>query len=212
MAVVLGQLLGYDLLALIRPLLHPKDQGNLPFFSHVVRQHVLAFLLWFSVVGPSSVLLLLSLHRQQWGSLFAVLVAFTFSTFLLVNNVFQPIVAEARTFGPFMGRVTQRVGPAPLFFHKAFDNGALYYAGRHIPSYDSALVQAGQSFFFLTWEDEWRKITAPGPAGLHAVDMSEGTGPKGNHHLVLVEADAGAQLPATTEHLDEEDMAEDDAP
>jgi hypothetical protein len=212
MAVVLGQLLGYDLLALIRPLLHPKDQGDLPFFSHVVRQHALAFFLWFCVVGPSSIGLLLSMHRQQWGRLFAALVAFTFGTFLLVNNVFQPIVAEARTFRPFMERVSQRVGPAPLFFHKAFDNGALYYAGRHIPSYDAALTSPGQPFFLLTWEDEWRKIAAQEPAGLHVVDISEGTGPKGDHHLVLIEAEASAQIPTDTGHLAEEDTAEDDAP
>lgn len=212
MAVVLGQLLGHDLLALMRPLLHPKDQGNLPFFSNVVLQHAPAFLLWFCVVGPSSIGLLLSMHRQQWGRLFAVLVAFTFGTFLLVNNVFQPIVAEARTFRPFMGRVSQRVGPAPLFFYKAFDNGALYYANRHIALYDAALAPLGQLFFLLTWEDEWRKIAAQEPAGLHAVDISEGTGPKGNHHLVLIAAEAGARLPADTEHLDEEDTAEDDAP
>lgn len=212
MAIVLGQLLGYDLLALIRPLLHPKDQGNLPFFSHVVRQHALAFLLWFCVVGPASIGLLISLHHQQWERLFAVLVAFTFSTFLLVNNVFQPLVAEARTFRPFMERVRQRVGSAPLFFHNAFDNGALYYAGRHLPEYNGALAPPGPSFFLLTWEDEWRKIAAQAPTGLRAIDISEGTGPKGNHHLVLIEAEASAELPANTDHLDEEDTAEDDAP
>ncbi|MBI3301744.1 MAG: glycosyltransferase family 39 protein [Deltaproteobacteria bacterium] len=42
-AVVLGQLVGYDLLAVIRPLLHPKDQSNLPFFSGIVSHHPLAF-------------------------------------------------------------------------------------------------------------------------------------------------------------------------
>ncbi len=209
-AVVLGQLFDRDLLALIRPWLHPKDQGNLPFFANVVHQHALAFLLWFAVVAPSSVILLLSLHHQQWGRLFTALVAFTFSTFLLVNNVFQPIVATARTFRPFMGRVTQQVGSAPLFFHDAFDNGALYYAGRHIPFYDAAHAPAGQSFFLLVWEDEWRKIAAQEFDGVHPVDLSEGTGPKGNHHLLLIEADAGAQIPAAAGHLDEEDATEDD--
>ena len=111
-----------------------------------------------------------------------------------------------------MERVSQRVGSAPLFFYKAFDNGALYYAGRHLPSYDGALAPPGPSFFLLTWEDEWRKIAAQAPTGLRAIDISEGTGPKGNHHLVLIEAEASARLPADTEHLDEEDTAEDDAP
>jgi 4-amino-4-deoxy-L-arabinose transferase-like glycosyltransferase len=209
-AIVIGQMGGQDLLGLIRPWLHPKDQGNLPFFANVVSQHALAFVLWFSVVGPCSVMLLLSLHRQQWGRLFTALVAFTFSTFLLVNNVFQPIVATARTFRPFMGRVTQRVGAAPLFFYKAFDNGALYYAGRHIPSYDPARIPSGQSFFLLAWENDWRKIDAQGPVDVQMVDTSEGTGPKGTHHLLLIEANAGAQLPASAGNLDEEDATEED--
>jgi 4-amino-4-deoxy-L-arabinose transferase-like glycosyltransferase len=211
MAVVLGQLVHYDLLALIRPFLHPKDQGNLPFFANAVSQHALAFLLWFSVVGPAAFFLLRSTRRRRWGQLFAALIIFTFSTFLLVNNVFQPIVADARTFRPFMRRVTQYVNGAPLFFHKAFDNGALYYADRHIPFYDAARLHPGQSFFFLTWEEEWRKIAAQGVAGVHVVDTSEGTGPKGNHRLVLVAAAAGAQIPTDAAQADEEETPEDDS-
>ncbi len=211
MAVVLGQLVHSDLLALIRPMLHPKDQNNLPFFANVVSQRLPAFLLWFSVVGPAALFVLHSTRRQRWGQLFVALVAFTFSTFLLVNNVFQPIVAEARTFRPFMQRVTQQVNSAPLFFHKAFDNGALYYAERHIPFYDAALIRPGQPFFFLTWEDEWRKIAAQGVAGVQIVDTSEGTGPKGNHRLVLVAAAAGAQIPMEAAHSDEEETSEDDS-
>lgn len=210
-AVVIGQLVGYDLLALVRPFLHPKDQANLPFFSNVVAQHPGAFLLWFAVVGPSALFLLRGIQRQQWSLLFGVLLAFTFSTFMLVNNIFQPIVADARTFRPFMGRVTQQVGSAPLFFHKAFDNGALYYAARHIPLYDVTLVQPNQAFFLLTWEDEWRKIAAQAPVGLREVDRSEGTGPKGNHRLVLVTVPAGAQIPTDADQPNEEETAEDEA-
>jgi hypothetical protein len=213
MGIILGQFLEYDPLGLIRPFLHPKDQNNLPFFSNVVLQHPWAFGLWFVVVGPSALLLLRSIHRQEWGRLFASLVAFTGSTFLLVNNVFQPIVASARTFKPFMTRVTQQVGQAPLFFYKAFDNGALYYAGRRIPHYDSTLVRPDQPFFLLTWEDEWRKIAAHSPQELRNVDISEGTGPKGKLRFVLIQAMAGAQMPTVPESVNnEEDEAEDDTP
>jgi hypothetical protein len=209
--VVLGQLLGHDLLALIRPFLHPKDQGNLPFFSNVVAQHPLAFLLWFSVVGPAALLLLRSVHRQEWNQLFIALVAFTASTFLLVNTVFQPIVAEARTFRPFMLRVNQQVGAAPLFFHKAFDNGALYYASRHVPFYDATLVRPEQSFFLLMWEDDWQQLAAHNSASFRLVDTSEGTGPKGKRRLVLVAVSAGAQLPADPAQTEEDEATEDDS-
>jgi hypothetical protein len=209
--IVIGQLFGHDPLGLIRPLLHPKDQSNLPFFSDVVTHHSLAFLFWFGVVGPSALTLLHSIHRQQWGWLFTSLVVFTGSTFLLVNNVFQPIIANARTFKPFMARVIQQTGEAPLFFYKAFDNGALYYANRHISHYDAALAPPGQAFFLLTWEDEWRKIAAHSTPELRNVDISEGTGPKGKLRLVLVAVTAGAHIPMAPVSSDEEDAAEDDS-
>jgi 4-amino-4-deoxy-L-arabinose transferase-like glycosyltransferase len=209
-ASVLGQFFGYDLLLLIRPLLHPKDQSNLPFFSDVVSRYPLAFLLWFTVVGLSALLLLRSIKKQQWGWLFAALMVFTSSTFLLVNNVFQPAVAAARTFRPFMARVVERIGDAPLFFYQAFDSGALYYAGRRIPSYDPALLPPGKASFLLTWEEEWQKIAASNGTGLQVIDVSEGTGPKGNHRLVLVSVPAGATVPLASTPLDE-DSAEEDA-
>jgi 4-amino-4-deoxy-L-arabinose transferase-like glycosyltransferase len=209
--IVLGQLFGYDLLAVLRPFLHPKDQSNLPFFSNVVTQHPLAFFLWFSVVGPAAFLLLRSIHRQDLGQLFAALVAFTFGTFLLVNTVFQPVVAQARTFRPFMARVGQHIGAEPLFFHKAFDNGALYYANRHVPFYDAKLVQPGQAFFLLMWEDDWQLIAAHDSTGLHLLDTSEGTGPKGKRRLVLVAASAGAQLPTDPARTEDDDATEDDS-
>lgn len=212
MAIVLGQLLNRDPLGLIRPFLHPKDQSNLPFFSNVVAYHPLAFMLWFGVVGPSALVLLRAIHRQAWGWLFTSLVVFTGSTFLLVNHVFQPMIANARTFKPFMTHVVQQTGNAPLFFYKAFDNGALYYAGRHIPHYDSALVQPGQPFFLLTWEDEWRKIAAQDTTELREIAISEGTGPKGRLRLVLVAVTAGSHLPTAPVSPDEDDAAEDDTP
>jgi hypothetical protein len=210
--IVFSQLLGHDPLGLIRPFLHPKDQGNLPFFSNVVSQHPFAFLLWFGVVGPAAVLLLRCLYRQQWGGLFPILVAFTFSTFLLVHSVFQPIVATARTFRPFMTRVKQQVSDAPLFFYKAFDNGALYYANRHIPHYNAELLKPGQAFFLLTWEEEWRKLADQDISSLRAADLSEGTGPKGNHRLVLIATPADTPLPADTTPAEGENTDEDEAP
>jgi hypothetical protein len=209
-AIVLGQLFGYDVLALIRPLLHPKDQNNLPFFAGIVFSHPLALLLWFCVIVPSALLLLQSTHSQQWGKLFIALVAFVSSTFLLINNVFQPAVATARTFRPFMHRVVERVGNSPLFFYQAFDNGALYYAGRHIPFYDPALVQRGQLAFLLTWEDEWKKLATQDSTQLKMIDISEGTGPKGNHRLVLVFIPPGATVPTQNPQSEDDDNGEED--
>ncbi|MGH7962791.1 MAG: hypothetical protein ACRERD_13340, partial [Candidatus Binatia bacterium] len=195
MAIVLAQLFGADPLAVIRPLLHPKDQSNLPFFTGIVSHHLLAFVLWFGVVGPAIFLLLQGVRRWQWGDVFVSLVAFTISTFLLVNTVFQPAVAATRTFRPFMARVVGQIGDTPLFFYNAFDSGALFYADRRIPFYDPSQRQPASSCFLLMWEEEWAKIAPQTGNGLRAAEVSEGTGPKGNHRLVLVYAPAGTVIP-----------------
>jgi len=195
-AAVLAQFSAHDPLAVIRPLLHPKDQSNLPIFTGIVMAHPLAFLLWFGVVGPSALMLVRGVHRLYWGQVFASLVAFIISTFLLVNNIFQPALGAARTFRPFMPEVIARVGNAPLFFYRAFDSGALYYAGRRIPFYGPSARPSDSPCFLLTWEEEWAQLARQAGTALQAVAISEGTGPKGNHRLVLVYVPPGTIPPA----------------
>jgi 4-amino-4-deoxy-L-arabinose transferase-like glycosyltransferase len=210
LTAVLAQLLGYDPLSLIRPLLHPKDQSNLPIFTGIVSTRPLAFLLWFGVVGLSALVLVRGVQRQYWGRVFASLVAFTISTFLLVNNVFQPALGAARTFRPFMPEVVARVGNAPLFFYRAFDSGAVYYAGRRIPFYDPSVRPLDSPCFLLTWEEEWAKLAHQADSALQAVAISEGTGPKGNHRLVLVYVPPGTVPPAENAIPADYDASEED--
>ena len=109
-----------------------------------------------------------------------------------------------------MKRVTRQIGDTPLFFHHAFDNGAVYYANRHVPLYDAALAPLGQAFFLLMWEEDWWKMTTQSVTGLRAIDISEGTGPKGNHRLVLIAIPAGTQLPLDTVQPTDEESAEEE--
>jgi len=189
------QIFGHDPLALIRPFLHPKDQSNLPLFTGIVTAHPAAFALWGIVVGLSTLLLVFGLRRSYWGWVFAALATFTVSVALLVNVVFQPTVATKRTYRPFMERVVTSVGDAPLFFYQTFDNGALYYAKRRVPFYDPALLQAGAPYFLLMRQEEWEKVSSRNTTDFFAIDVSEGTGPKDRHHLVLVQAPHGAVVP-----------------
>ena len=158
---VLSQALGHDPLAVIRPLLHPKDQANLPLFTGIVEQYPIAFIVWGLCVGTAAILLVIGLQREQWGRVFIGLVAFTTGTFLLIQGVFQPTIASARTFQPFMVQVKEKIGAAPVFFYRAFDSGALFYANRRIPFYDSVtqqLEQGGSPYFVLMWDREWEKF------------------------------------------------------
>jgi 4-amino-4-deoxy-L-arabinose transferase-like glycosyltransferase len=191
-----AQALGHDALGLIRPLLHPRDQSNLPLFTGIVAAHPLAFLLWSVVTALSVSILVIGVQRRYWGWVFAGLATFTISAILLVNLVFQPTVATTRTYRPFMERVVQQVGPAPLFFFETFDNGALYYAKRRVPFYDTSLFQPGAPYFLLMRKEKWDEIAARNVGGLVLLDVSEGTGPKDRHRLALVQAPQGAAVSA----------------
>ena len=192
---------GFDPLGLIRPFLHPKDQSNLPLFTGIVADHPVAFAVWFMGVGGAMVLLVWGLRRQAWERVFGGLVVFTTSIFLLINHVIQPTLAAARTFRPFMGRVVERVEEQPLFFFRSFDSGALYYADRRIPFYFPPTTPQ-TAYFILLWEEEWERLQA-GNLGekLRVVDTSEGTGPKGNHRLHLLEVPAKLELPPWEDDL-----------
>ncbi len=198
---VIAHASGFDPLGLIRPFLHPKDQSNLPLFTGIVADHPGAFASWFLGVGSAMVLLVWGLRRQSWDRVFGGLVVFTTSIFLLINHVIQPTLAAARTFRPFMGRVVERVGEQPLFFFRSFDSGALYYADRRIPFYFPPTTPKTR-YFILLWEEEWERLQADGFADqLRIIDVSEGTGPKGNHRLHLVEVPASFELPPWEDDL-----------
>ena len=189
-----AQALGYDPLAVIRPLLHPRDQSNLPMFTGIVSTHPGAFLSWSVVTGVAVSLLVAGIHRYYWGWVFTGLAAFTVSAVLLVNNVFQPTVATTRTYRPFMDRVAAQVGHAPLFFFQTFDNGALYYSKRHIPQYDTNLLKPDVAYFLLMRKSKWDEVAARNDASLVMLDVSEGTGPKDRHRLALVHAPKGTPV------------------
>jgi hypothetical protein len=204
-----AQYFGADPLALIRSWLHPKDQSNLPLFTGIVSAHAWAFFLWGLVTSGAAVLLVLGLYRAYWGWVFTALAAFTFSLFLLINTVFQPTVAATRTYRPFMERVVTRIGNAPLFFYLTFDNGALYYAKRRIPFYDAGLVPKEAPYFLLMRKEEWEKMAPKVEGTFQLADVSEGTGPKDRHQLVLIAAPAGALLTPDTAPPTEEEADED---
>ena len=197
---VAAQALGADPLGVIRPFLHPKDQANLPLFNGIVAAYPLAFALWGVGVGAAALLLVFGLRKEHWGRVFVGLVAFTTGTFLLVQDVFQPRIAAARTFRPFITQAVEKIGDSPLFFYRTFDSGALFYANRRIPFYDSLAQDAAQRkvpHFLLMWEEEWEKFTEW--PELQEASISKGTGPKGKQSLILVRVPAQTKLPAEHE-------------
>jgi len=103
-----------------------------------------------------------------------------------------------------------KVGNAPLFFFLTFDNGALYYAKRHLPHYDTSLLKPEVAYFLLMQKEKWDEIAARNEANLVVVDVSEGTGPKDRHRLALVQAPQGTPVVGEQTAPVEEDEQEED--
>ena len=199
-ALLLASGLGADPLDWLKPLLHPKDQGNIPLFQDLLHSRFAVFLVWGAVLLPAMLLLARSANRGRWVTVFACVVVFVASTVAVVNGVLHPELARARSFKPFMETVRGEIGENDrLFFFRAFDYGAVFYARRRIPPLEETVgdsAPAGQRSFALLWESQWESLPAARKGELQSLYRSEGTGPKGRDRLVLVQIRPGATLTA----------------
>jgi 4-amino-4-deoxy-L-arabinose transferase-like glycosyltransferase len=127
-----------------------------------------------------------ALLRRNWKVVFAALSVTALSISITMKTaVFSPIVFE-RTLKPFMLQVNEKVDrQSPLFFYGGFDFGAIFYAGRHIPSYSLKAHEVNPPLFLLMWEEDWQRLAER--RDLKLLEMSDGTGPVGRHRLALVE-------------------------
>jgi hypothetical protein len=198
--LLLASGLGADPLDWLKPLLHPKDQGNIPLFQDLLRSRFTVFLVWGAILLPLMVFLAHSANRGRWGTVFACVVVFVASTVAVVNGVLHPELARARSFKPFMETVRGEVRENDrLVFFRAFDYGAVFYARRRIPPLEETVVDsapAGQLSFALLWERQWEALSATQKGELQFLHRSEGTGPKGRDRLVLVRIRPGATVGA----------------
>jgi 4-amino-4-deoxy-L-arabinose transferase-like glycosyltransferase len=187
--VLLATGLGADPFAVLRPLLHPKDQANLPLMERVLRDRLPGFVLFVAALVPMLVIWLLSLRRRNWSLLFAALVAFVASGEAVVDEFFEPALAEQRSFKPFMESVRGVFDDADtLSFYRAFDYGAVFYARRHIrPLHDGfgAPSEPNARAYVLLWKSIWDELPPEQRGQLQHLLTSVGSGPKGRDPLVF---------------------------
>jgi hypothetical protein len=127
------------------------------------------------------------LSQRKWNWVFASLAVLAILNLFVVKRIYYPSIAGERTLKPFIERVKQQVDPTvPLLFYRAFDTGAIFYAGRHIRSYEELAKEIRPPFYLLMWEEEWAALS--GKNGLAVLSISEGTGPAGRHRMILVRA------------------------
>jgi len=107
----------------------------------------------------------------------------------VIDEVFHPALAEQRTFKPFMENVRGVVDPKDhLYFYRAFDYGAVFYARRHIRPLDDGFGEpptADRRSYLLLWQSEWEKLSSAQKSRLQHLLTSNGTGPKGGDPLVF---------------------------
>lgn len=145
---------------------------------------VLALLLLSSIVILS---LFWALNQRKWNWVFASLAVLTVFNLFVVKQVYYPSIARERTLKPFIERVKHEVDPtAPLLFYRAFDTGVIFYADRHIRSYEELAKDIKPPFYLLMWEEEWAPLS--GNKRLQVLGISEGTGPAHRHRMILVRA------------------------
>jgi len=187
--VLLATGLGADPFAVLRPLLHPKDQANLPLLESLLRDRLPGFGLFVAALVPMLVIWFLSLHHRNWSLLFAALVAFVASGEAVVDEFFEPALAEQRSFKPFMESVRGVVDDADtLSFYRAFDYGAVFYARRHIrPLHDGfgAPSEPNARAYVLLWKSIWDELPRERRGQLQHLLTSVGSGPKGRDPLVF---------------------------
>jgi hypothetical protein len=157
--------------------------------ERVLRDRLPGFVLFVAALVPMLVIWLLSLRRRNWSLLFAALVAFVASGEAVVDEFFEPALAEQRSFKPFMESVRGVFDDADtLSFYRAFDYGAVFYARRHIrPLHDGfgAPSEPNARAYVLLWKSIWDELPPEQRGQLQHLLTSVGSGPKGRDPLVF---------------------------
>lgn len=184
------------LLSSLMPELKPKDQADFSMIEQGLHRAEGLFLPFLFL----SSLLWVSLARNLWNfrprAVASRLALISILSGFLTQFVFVPIIAEGRSYGPFMTEVNRRLahGGQLYLYGGGFDSAMLvFYRGRPIPVLEEtpqALAErltSGDDHFIMR-EEEWERIY-PLDAGLPSPALkSTGSGPDGDANLILVRA------------------------
>jgi len=194
--------MGIDLAHLVSPLLHPRDLTNLPLVAESLQQQFPVVFIWLLMLFLAIGWYFWGLRNGQWTYVFAALTVATSSSLYFTKALFHPLLAQERTYKPFMLGVRSTVKNAPLYFyHGAYDYGAIFYAARRIPVYKGDLADfpvdedAGAPSYLLVWEEDWPGLASTSDLRFEHLVCSEGRGPDKKHRLALI-----AVLPSLSEN------------
>lgn len=184
--MLLFGVMGPGLQQYVKPLLRPKDQDMLLLVGRLLDEHRAAVLFWSAALGLAGIVLALSVKRNGWGAAIGSVTAAAAVSFFLLNH-FEPYLARQYSFKAFMGRVLPEIKDEPLFFYGSPDYGVVFYARRHVPTFQGALEQDKAPFYLLVWERDWKNIAdKPGVILQEASESLDRAGSQGRLFLVAV--------------------------
>ncbi|MGE0820685.1 MAG: ArnT family glycosyltransferase [Candidatus Binatia bacterium] len=190
--VLLAHGMGADLEHLVSPFLHPRDLRNLPLVADSIQRQFPVVCVWLLMIAMALGWYFWGLRRDQWMYVFAALTVATSSSLYFTKALFHPLLAQERTYKPFMLGVRSTVKNFPLYFYnEAYDYGAIFYAARHIPVYkgdlsDFPLDSDGSPSYLLVREEDWPARFAESDLRFEHLVESEGLGPDKKHRLALI--------------------------
>ena len=181
----------------IETLLKPKDRANVM----VVRNQLAGFGWVFTFVALLSSALWLWLAACLWVSrMRAVAHRLLLISILLVmisHAVVMPVIAQAKSYRPFMDEVNQRVKPDDkLYLYGGSFNSdpVVFYRGGPIETLEqpvetiAAKIGRGSAYLIMA-EQNWRRLQKINSGLPPPLVKSSGTGPEGDARLVLVQAE-----------------------
>jgi 4-amino-4-deoxy-L-arabinose transferase-like glycosyltransferase len=183
--------LGFSPLALLAPLLAPKDRANLPLVRGIIDTH-----LWLVLVGTTAMVgaLAIAWRAMRRHAPFDLLIAqtvFAAALWTLVFSVFQPELARLRTLAPFMRKAAVVADGRPMAFYPgSFDFGAMFYAPAGTRHWKSGRRAGAGPHYLLIWDTALADLPAFERRKLTLLETSEGTDPRGRQHLVLARRDS----------------------
>jgi 4-amino-4-deoxy-L-arabinose transferase-like glycosyltransferase len=183
--VLLLHAVGLDPLGWIRPLLHRKDQQNLPIVRELLHSHSLVVVLWVLSSVIATALLVIGARRERWALVFVAIVLYVTATATAIDRTLTLRIAQLRTYKPFAAEVTRLAGSSQrLFFYDTFDFGLVFYARRMIVVVEGE-VPAAPAWLIMS-EERYARFSDDERAAMPVLARSDGTGPEGNERYVLV--------------------------
>ena len=174
--LVLAQLLGIDILNIIRDLVDPKNEADLGIGYTVIESHRLLWGLWGVLGTVVAVLLVIFSRRGTWDGVFTCVAALMILTFLLARHGVTSILAQRDSFVSFASRVQERVGrETPIYFCGSLDYDMIFYVGRPIHECSESAEDIPNSGYVLMWEDDWEGLKEGEQNSFDTVDVSDTT-------------------------------------